>query len=50
MKTIAPRVIILMLFFIVVIPFLPLLISGHWDWWQGTGSPEKGAQPILCQP
>ena len=23
-----------MLFFIFVIPFLPLLISGHWDWWE----------------
>ena len=23
-----------MLFFIVVIPFLPLLISWHWDWWE----------------
>jgi protein-S-isoprenylcysteine O-methyltransferase Ste14 len=23
-----------MLFFIVVIPLLPLIISGHWDWWQ----------------
>jgi protein-S-isoprenylcysteine O-methyltransferase Ste14 len=23
-----------MLFFIVVIPFLPLLISGKWDWWE----------------
>jgi protein-S-isoprenylcysteine O-methyltransferase Ste14 len=24
----------MMLFFIVVIPFLPLLISGQWGWWQ----------------
>jgi protein-S-isoprenylcysteine O-methyltransferase Ste14 len=23
-----------MLFFIVLIPFLPLLISWHWDWWE----------------
>ena len=23
-----------MLFFIVVMPFLPLLISRHWDWWE----------------
>lgn len=31
---VTPRTIILMLFFIVVIPFLPLLISRHWDWWE----------------
>src|SRR4030042_3555923 len=29
-----PRVIIRMLFFVVVIPFLPLLISRQWDWWE----------------
>jgi len=23
-----------MLFFVVVIPFLPLLLSWHWDWWE----------------
>jgi protein-S-isoprenylcysteine O-methyltransferase Ste14 len=28
------RSVILMLFFIVVIPLLPLLISGQWSWWQ----------------
>jgi len=33
-KTISPRAILLMLFFIVVIPFLPLLISRQWDWWE----------------
>ena len=33
-KIISPRVIFQMLFFIVVIPFLPLLISWHWDWWE----------------
>lgn len=33
-KTITPRVILQMLFFIVVIPLLPLLISWHWDWWE----------------
>ena len=33
-RTISPRVVILMLFFIVVIPFLPLLISWRWDWWE----------------
>ena len=31
-KKITPRVVILMLFFVVVIPFLPLLISRQWDW------------------
>jgi protein-S-isoprenylcysteine O-methyltransferase Ste14 len=30
----SPRVIIQLLFFIVLIPFLPLLISWHWDWWE----------------
>ena len=33
-KTISPRVIVQMLFFIIVIPFLPLLISQQWDWWE----------------
>lgn len=33
-KVITPRVIIQMLFFIVVSPLLPLIISGHWGWWQ----------------
>ena len=33
-KAITPRTIVLMLFFIVVIPFLPLLISRRWDWWE----------------
>ncbi|MGD9029362.1 MAG: isoprenylcysteine carboxylmethyltransferase family protein [Anaerolineae bacterium] len=28
-------VLIPMLFFIVVVPCLPLLISGRWDWWEG---------------
>jgi len=31
---ISPRVIMGMLFFIVVIPLLPLLISRRWDWWE----------------
>ncbi len=31
---VTPRTIILMLFFIVIIPFLLLLISRHWDWWE----------------
>ena len=33
-RTISPRAIIQMLFFIVVVPFLPLLISWHWNWWE----------------
>jgi protein-S-isoprenylcysteine O-methyltransferase Ste14 len=33
-KVFTPRVIVQMLFFVVVIPFLPLLISRHWDWWE----------------
>jgi protein-S-isoprenylcysteine O-methyltransferase Ste14 len=34
-KILSPRVIIQLLFFIVLMPFLPLLISGHWGWWEG---------------
>ena len=34
MRSIPPRAIIQMLFFVVVVPFLPLLISWHWDWWE----------------
>ncbi len=33
-KTISSRAVLQMLFFIVVIPFLPLLISRQWDWWE----------------
>ncbi len=33
-RTITPRVIVQYLFFVLVIPFLPLLISGRWDWWE----------------
>jgi protein-S-isoprenylcysteine O-methyltransferase Ste14 len=32
-KVFTPRVALQVLFFIVVIPFLPLLISGRWNWW-----------------
>jgi protein-S-isoprenylcysteine O-methyltransferase Ste14 len=32
--TITPRVIVQVLLFVVVVPFLPLLISWRWDWWQ----------------
>ena len=34
-KIISPRVIVQILFFIVVIPLLPLLISWRWDWLEG---------------
>jgi protein-S-isoprenylcysteine O-methyltransferase Ste14 len=33
-KLTSPRVILQLFFFIVVIPFLPLLISQQWDWWE----------------
>jgi len=33
-KTISPRIVVQMLFLVVIMPFLPLLISWHWDWWE----------------
>jgi len=33
-RIITPRVILGVLFFIVVVPSLPLLISRQWDWWE----------------
>ena len=33
-KAVTPRVIVQMLIFIVVVPLLPLLISGRWNWWE----------------
>ena len=33
-KTISPRVIVQMLIIIVLVPFLPLLISWRWNWWE----------------
>lgn len=33
-KKISPRAVIQMIFFILVIPFLPLLVSRRWDWWE----------------
>lgn len=33
-KAFSPRVVIQVLLFIVVVPFLPLLISRRWDWWE----------------
>jgi protein-S-isoprenylcysteine O-methyltransferase Ste14 len=34
-RVFTPRAIVQMLFFIVVVPFLPLLISWQWGWWEG---------------
>jgi protein-S-isoprenylcysteine O-methyltransferase Ste14 len=33
-NAITPRVILQMLIIVVVLPFLPLIISGHWAWWE----------------
>ena len=33
-KSLTPRYVIQLLLFIIVIPFLPLLISRSWDWWE----------------
>jgi protein-S-isoprenylcysteine O-methyltransferase Ste14 len=33
-KILTPRIIAQVLFFVVFIPFLPLLISGDWGWWE----------------
>lgn len=33
-KILSLRVVVAMLFFIVVIPFLPVLISWRWNWWE----------------
>lgn len=33
-KTFSLPILVLMLFVVVVIPFLPLLISWRWDWWE----------------
>jgi len=33
-KAISPHTIILMLMFVIVIPFLPLLITRYWTWWE----------------
>jgi protein-S-isoprenylcysteine O-methyltransferase Ste14 len=33
-SAISPRVVVQMLFFVVAIPFLPLLISWRWNWWE----------------
>jgi len=41
-KVMSPRVVVQMLFFVVIVPFLPLLISGRWNWW------EAWAYAIIC--
>ena len=33
-ETTSPRVILQVVLFVVVVPFLPLLISRQWDWWE----------------
>lgn len=33
-KVLTVRVVIQLLIFVVAIPFLPLLISRRWDWWE----------------
>ena len=33
-KAITPRVVLQMILFIIIMPFLPLLISRQWDWWE----------------
>ncbi|MBN2381382.1 isoprenylcysteine carboxylmethyltransferase family protein [bacterium] len=33
-KVMTPRVLILLFIFIVVVPFLPLLLSQRWNWWE----------------
>lgn len=33
-KVFSPRVVIQVLFFVVIVPFLPLLMSWRWDWWE----------------
>jgi protein-S-isoprenylcysteine O-methyltransferase Ste14 len=33
-KTISPRTVVQLLLFIIIVPFLPLLISQQWDWWE----------------
>lgn len=33
-RTFSPRFLILLMFVVVIIPFLPLLIAWRWDWWE----------------
>ena len=41
-KVFSLRAVVQMLFFVVAVPFLPLLISRRWDWW------EAWTYGILC--
>jgi protein-S-isoprenylcysteine O-methyltransferase Ste14 len=41
-KVVSLRVVVQVLFFVVVMPLLPLLISGRWDWW------EAWAYALIC--
>lgn len=41
-KVLTPRVVIQLVFFVVLLPLLPLLISGRWGWW------EAWAYFIIC--
>ena len=38
----SPRVVLQLLFLAVAMPFLPLLLSWHWDWW------EAWAYAVIC--
>jgi protein-S-isoprenylcysteine O-methyltransferase Ste14 len=33
-KVLTARVVVQMLVFVVLVPFLPLFLSGHWGWWE----------------
>jgi len=33
-KAISPSIVVQMLFLVVIMPFLPLLLSWNWDWWE----------------
>jgi len=41
-RLVTPRVVAQVLIFVVIVPFLPLLISWHWGWW------EAWAYAIIC--
>ena len=33
-KVLTPRVVIMLLVFIIILPLTPLLITWQWDWWE----------------
>lgn len=33
-RILSPRLVLMLLIFVVIVPFLPLLISSQWDWWE----------------